>query len=176
LENELLKANDSLFDSNQTLDELQKEIQVKDEKIYNFECSVSQSSTEENGNCNVSAQNYFVIGSSVKGPSDKSKSKCPTPNCDGRGNKTTGGIKHWCQTSCPNHNSNHQNFINNAFNSSASQNSESQARISELEKKIQELELEVIGYKNGEVFKVNYYHRYLDLFILITKISLKDSN
>ena len=70
-------------------------------------------------------------------------------------NKNTGGNRHWCLSSCPNQNRQNINLINNAF-SSASENSDSQTIISELEKKIQGLEIKIIDYKNQQIFKVNY--------------------
>ena len=73
--------------------DLEAEIKLKDEKIYHFESSSSDNSVDSNGNCNVSTENHFVIGTNNFRESINKQSKCPTPNCDGSGNLKTGGNK-----------------------------------------------------------------------------------
>ena len=167
LDEELLATNNSLYESNRLLKnaqneittnlisldkirDLEAEIKLKDEKIYHFESSSSDNSVDSNGNCNVSTENHFVIGTNNFRESINKQSKCPTPNCDGSGNLKTGGNKHWCLSSCPKRSN--ETVTRNSIRDTLSQ--QEVKKIVDLEQTIQELQLQILDYKNKIVFAV----------------------
>jgi hypothetical protein len=167
LDEELLATNNSLYDSNRLLEnvqnklttnmktldkikDLEAEIKLKDEKIYHFESSTWDNSAESNGNCDVSAENHFVIGTNNVCETFNKQSKCPTPNCDGIGNLKTGGNRHWCLSSCPNR-SNETSTRNLIFDTLSQQEAK---KIVDLEQTIKDLQLQILDFKNKIVLTV----------------------